>query len=122
MGLLPPHPTPLTSKDVGRAMEWAWTLKRQGKPLSPDGAAAITWVALYLQAKYPLEAKACLERSFAIRAEMSVEAYLAAFGRASSTHHRNWAKGLKRIAVRLNLEQQRGGNFAKLGSFTSISP
>src|SRR5215204_3468663 len=101
MGLLPPHPTPVTSKDIGRAMEWAWLMKRQGKPLSPDGAAAINWVALYLQAKYPLEAKACLERSFAIRAEMSTAAYLDAFGVKSSTHHRNWAKGLTRIAARI---------------------
>ena len=116
MGLLPPHPTAVTSKDVARAMEWAWTLKRQGKPLSDDGAAAITWVAIYLQTTYPLQAKAVLERSFAIRAEMSVEEWLRAFGRASSTHHRNWAKGCKRIAERINVAQGRG-DFNKLGDF-----
>jgi len=97
-------------------MEWAWTLKRDGKPLSDEGAAAINWVAVYLQTTYPLQAKAVLERSFAIRAHLKTEEYLREFGVASSTHHRNWAKGCKRIAERIN-EAQRRGDYDKLGNF-----
>lgn len=105
MSLLPPPPAAITSKHVARALEWAWKLQNDGCP-TVESAEVLTWPNL-LVGMHPLEFAAVHDRSRAAAARasnphLSLEAWLRQFGRASSTHHRNWARGCKRIAEGLN--------------------
>jgi hypothetical protein len=106
MRLLPPPPEPVTSKDIARALEWAWKLHHDGCP-TVESAAALTWPSMFLTGVHPLEFEAVHDRSRAALARksnphLSLAEWLDKFGRAASTHHRNWARGCQRIATGIN--------------------
>ena len=107
MPRLPPHPEPFTRHDVARALEWAWTYKRRGQPLTPNAAAVMAMPAIYL-AGHPHELACVYDHAKAMMSGLSVRQWLKEMGRAQSTHARNWRTACERIAEAHNETDKRG--------------